>query len=327
MKVSIVVPIYNTSALLDRCIESLINQSYKDIEILLIDDGSTDSSRQVCAYWAEKDNRVKYIHQENGGLSQARNTGIDNAGGQYLCFVDSDDCVSPFFVENLLDMATTSGTKIAVCGYRITDETTTVDMIAAPAIEFATEILDTKEYFERIYTDKEIIYVIACNKIFHRSIFDSLRFEKGKLNEDEGIVHRTIGQCEKIAVNYRPLYLYTMRQGSIMKSGGFRPAKMDILGFWQDRMDYFRQNSWHDLVYFTMKNYLVKCLELYNSINSETPDGTAYKNLLMQAYKAMLTDMKNNPVYSKKFVLQMKYYGMFPKKFKEVDRKAFLFGN
>lgn len=327
MKASIIVPVYNTAVLLDRCIESLINQSCKDIEILLVDDGSTDNSRQVCAYWAEKDSRVKYIHQENGGLSRARNTGIDNACGQYLCFVDSDDCVSPFFVENLLNMAATAGTKIAVCGYRITDETTTVDMMAVPTAEFITEILDTREYFERIYTDKEIIYVIACNKIFHRSIFDSLRFEKGKLNEDEGIIHRTISQCENIAVNYRPLYFYTMRQGSIMKSGGFRPAKMDILEFWQDRMDYFRQNGWYDLVYFTMKNYLVKCLELYNSIDSETPDGTAYKNLLIQAYKTMLSDMKNNPVCSRKFTLQMNYYGLFPKKFKDVDRKTFLFGN
>jgi len=327
MKVSIIVPIYNTSTLLDRCIESLVNQSYKNIEILLIDDGSTDSSRQVCAYWAEKDNRVKYIHQENGGLSRARNTGIDNAGGQYLCFVDSDDCVSPFYVETLLESCLENDVKISFCGYTLTDETTLPENIELPDSQYTTEIISGYGYFERIYTHQEIAYVVVWNKLYHHSVFENLRFTEAHICEDEGIIHHIIDKCDRIAVSYQPLYFYTLRPGSIMTTKGFRPSGMDVLEFWTERMDYFRAKGWDNLVYFTMKNYLVKCLELYNSIDSETPDGTAYKNLLMQAYKAMLTDMKNNPVYSKKFVLQMKYYGMFPKKFKDMDRRTFLFGN
>lgn len=326
MKISIVVPVYNTALYLDRCIESLVNQSYKDIEIILVNDGSTDNSRQICAAWAEKDSRIKYISQENGGLSAARNTGIESSTGEWLCFVDSDDCVSPFYAENLLKMATENNVKIAVCGYRLTDESTPVEMIGVPLALHHTELLDPQQYFERLYTDKEIVYVAAWNKIYHHSIFCSLRFEDGKLHEDEGIIHRTIGQCEKIAVNYEPLYFYAVRQGSIMKTSGFRPANMDVLEFWAERMDYFRTKGWDNLVYFTMKNYLVKCLELYNLIDDATADGSMYRKHLMAVYKNMLAEMKKSPVKSKKFVLQMEYYGLFPKKFADVDRNTFLFG-
>ena len=326
MKVSIIVPIYNTAPWLDRCIDSLVNQTYKDIEIILINDGSTDNSRQVCRHWRNNDSRIIYINQDNSGLSAARNAGLDSCRGEYICFVDSDDCVSPFFVEKLLSMCLENGAEIGVCGYELTEENTPVELMPSSMAHFETELLTPHTFFERIYTDKEIFYVIACNKIYSSDIFDGLRFEHGKLNEDEAMIHHTISQCNKIAINYQPLYYYTVRQGSIMKTSQFKPGNMDILQFWQDRMDYFEANGWQTLVYLTMKNYLVKCLELYNKINSDTPDGTAYKNLLMQAYKVMLVKMKKYPVKSKKFVLQMEYYGIFPKKFAGVDRTTFLFG-
>ena len=326
MKVSIIVPIYNTAPWLDRCIESLVSQTYQNIEIILVNDGSTDNSRQVCQHWRNSDSRIIYIQQENAGLSAARNTGLDNSGGEYICFVDSDDCVSPYFVEKLLAMCLETGVDISVCGYELTEENTPLELMPASLANFETELLTPYDFFERIYTDKEIFYVVAWNKMYSADIFAELRFEHGKLNEDEAIIHHTIGRCITIAVNYQPLYYYTVRQGSIMKTPQFRPGNMDILEFWRERMDYFESNGWQNLVYLTMKNYLVKCLELYNRINSDIPDGTAYKNLLIQAYKVMLGKLKKYPVKGKKFILQMEYYGLFPKKFAEVDRNTFLFG-
>lgn len=326
MKVSIIVPVYNTAPWLDRCIESLVNQTYQDIEIILVNDGSSDSSRQVCAYWQEKDQRIKYLYKENGGQASARNMGLDYATGEYIAFVDSDDCVSPDYVQKLLNMCLEHKTTISCCGYVLTDETTPAAFTELPQEEYSVDIIDRYTYFERMYTDKEILYVVVWNRIYHRSVFESLRFDENLFFEDEGITHHTLANCDRVAFTYEPLYYYAMRQGSTMKISYFRPSNMDILTFWQERMDYFESNGWQTLVYLTMKNYLVKCLELYNKIDSDTPEGTTYKNLLMQSYKVMLGKMKKYPVKSKKFILQMEYYGLFPKKFAEMDRNTFLFG-
>ena len=325
-KISIIVPVYNTSKYLNRCIDSLVNQTYKNIEILLVDDGSTDNSRQMCSKWAEKDSRIVCLHKENGGQASARNMGLDHATGDYIAFVDSDDCVSPFYAEKLLNACIDNNVKISFCGYALTDETSLPENMQPSDEQYPVEIISDYAYFERIYTHQEIAYVVVWNKLYHHSIFENLRFTEAHIYEDEGIIHQIIDKCDRIAVSYQPLYFYAMRPGSTMKTKGFRPAGMDVLEFWTERMDYFRTKGWDNLVYFTMKNYLVKCLELYNLIDTNVPDGNMYKKHLMTTYKNMMDEMKKSPVKSKKFVLQMEYYGLFPKKFADVDRNTFLFG-
>ena len=326
MKVSIIVPVYNTAQWLDRCIDSLVNQTYKNIEIILVDDGSTDNSPQVCNFWQEKDNRLIYIKKENGGQASARNMALDVSTGEYICFVDSDDFVSPCFVEKLLDMCIENNVKSSCCGYTIVDELATADMMPMPSADMNVEVISKYNYFERIYTDKEVYYVVVWNQIYHKSIFENLRFEEGKIHEDEGIIPPIVDQCENLAISYEPLYFYSVRQGSTMKVDYFKSGNMSILEFWQERMDYFESNGWQNLVYLTMKNYLAKCLELYNKIDENTPDGKSYKHLLLQAYKVMLGKLRSYPVKSKKFLLQMEYYNLFPKKFAGIERSEFLFG-
>ncbi len=327
MKVSIITPVYNTAPYLDRCIESLINQSHKDIEIILVDDGSLDNSRQVCKYWQEKDSRIIYLYKENGGQASARNVALSQATGDYICFVDSDDCIAPDYIARLLDICQSNHLKISMCGYTVVDGNTPVDMIEIPQQQYSTEIISPYDYFSRIYTTMEIAHVVIWNKMYHRSIFESLRFSEGHIYEDEGIIHHLINECENIGVYFQPLYFYTVREGSTMTPDKFNPKHFDILAFWQERMEYFKIRGWYDLVYFTMKNYLVKCLELYNFIDDNIPEGKAYRNHLMKIYRIMLDDMKKNPVKSKKFVIQMEYYNLFPKKFNGTDRRQFLFGN
>lgn len=327
MKVSIIVPVYNTAIYLDRCLDSLTTQSHSDIEIILVNNGSTDYSRQACKWWCDKDSRIKYFEKENDySPSGPRNMGLDNATGEYICFVDSDDCVSPFYVENLLKMCTENDVKMSVCGFLQNDETTPVEMIPVPLRLYNTEVIPQRDYFLRLYTPMEVVYVVVWGKMYHKSIFEALRFETGKMNEDEGIIHHIASRCENIAVCYEPLYFYTRREGSIMNTAGFSEKMLDIFPFLQDRMDYFTEKGWHDLTYLTMKNYLVKCLELYNMIDENTRDSGMYKNHLLQMYKQMLTRAKKCPVKSKKFNLRMEYYSVFPAKFKGTDRAEFLFG-
>ena len=327
MKVSIIVPVYNTALYLDRCMDSLVNQTYKDIEIILINNGSTDYSPQACRWWAEKDSRIKYFEKENDNSpSGPRNMGLDNATGEYICFVDSDDCVSPLYVENLLKMCTENGTKLSVCGFLQNDETTPLEMIPVPLRLYNTEVIPQRDYFLRLYTPMEVVYVVVWGKMYHKSIFENLRFETGRLNEDEGIIHHIASQCENVAVCYEPLYFYTKREGSIMNTGGFSEKLLDIFPFLQDRMDYFTEQGWHDLTFLTMKNYLVKCLELYNMIEETDTENKVYRNHLMQMYKQMLAQAKKCPVKARKFLMKMDYYGLFPAKFRGTDRAQFLFG-
>jgi len=327
MKVSIIVPVYNTAPYLDRCISSLLNQTHNDAEIILVNDGSADNSDAICRSWREKDSRIidTYKPRESEGPSAARNAGLNVATGEYICFADSDDCVSPVYVEKLLAMATENDVKMAVCGYAITDETTPVEQIPVPLMLYNTEIITRRSYFERIYTPIEIQYVSVWAKIYHRSLFENIRFEEGKLHEDEGIITSLAARCENMAVCDEPLYFYTVRPGSIMRSYSFNPQYMDIFPFWQVRMEYLQRQGWDDLVYFTMRNYMVRCLQMYNQIDENTPDGDMYKNHLMRMYKNMLSQAKKCSVKSKKFLLKMDYYGLFPGKFKNVDRKEFLF--
>ena len=326
MKVSIIVPIYNTSVWLDRCMESLVNQTYKDLEIILVDDGSTDNSQQVCHYWMEKDSRIIYLYKENGGQATARNLGLDNASGEYICFVDSDDCVAPDYVEKLLNLAEENHTLISLCSYTLTDETTPADMTELPVETYTTEIISDYDYFERMYTPQEIAYVVVWNKMYHRSVFEDVRFSPLRMYEDEAILHEIISKADRIAVRYEPLYFYAVRQGSTMTANQFSEKNLTFLPMLEKRMEFFESRGWHTLTYFTMKNYLVHCLIHYNRIDSSVENGQVHKETLMKHYKSMLARLKKHPVKNKKFLLQMEYYGLFPKKFAGVDRVAFLFG-
>lgn len=327
MKVSIIVPIFNVSAYLKRCVDSILAQSYTDLEIILVNDGSTDDSGEICKAFAEKDSRIQYIYQENGGLSSARNAGIDIAVGEYFCFVDSDDCILPGYVQSLVSMCLENKVKLAVCGYQLNDSETDPDHAPMPLMLYPTEKIPMRDYFLRIYTSVEVMYIVVWNKLYHRSLFDGVRFAEGKINEDEGIIHKIVSQCPEIAVSGQPLYLYTIRQGSIMSKKSFYPAKLDIFECYSQRMEYFNNNHMDDLTFFTQKNYLTACLAFYNLITDETPDGKMYKIHLMRMYRQVLHTAFSNPCASRRFLAKMQLYSFFPSRFKNVDRNEFLFGS
>ena len=142
----------------------------------------------------------------------------------------------------------------------------------------------------------------------------------------EGIFHNIISNTDKIAVCYEPLYYYAVRQGSTMNTGKFTEKNLLLFPLLEKRMAFFESKGWHSLTYLTMRNYLVHCLVIYNRIDSSTENGARYKKSLMETFKSMLKRMSKHSVKSKKFVLQMKYYSIFPEKFANIDRNTFLFG-
>lgn len=210
--VSIIVPIYNVEKYLKECIDSLLKQSYSNIEILLIDDGSTDNSGRIADEYLSYDN-VRVYHKENGGLSDARNFGIEHSKGDFLVFIDSDDYVAKDYILRMLDKIQENDVDIVACSYYdISDEGQILTKV-----QVANRILNEKNFWDDMYVtgNSSPVYSVAWNKLYKRYIFKNLRYRKGILNEDDDIIYDVIHD-KKILIISELLYYYRQRQGSIM---------------------------------------------------------------------------------------------------------------
>lgn len=213
--VSVIVPIYNVEEYLERCVDSILNQTFTDFELILVDDGSTDNSGQICDEYAESDERVKVIHKENGGLSDARNAGIDVSTGQYMMFVDSDDYIDPKMIEILYERILKDGSDIAVCNLLSVDENGNFMKDKNKTMAISEDSVYSGEQFLYVVASG---YVTACTKLYKSEIFDSIRFPKGKLNEDVFVSYQTVERCKLVSCVAKALYFYRKRNTSIMNS-------------------------------------------------------------------------------------------------------------
>lgn len=207
--ISIIVPVFNVEKYLDRCILSLVDQKYTAIEILLIDDGSTDSSGDICDSWAKKDDRIRVIHKPNGGLSDARNVGVAHAQGQYVGFVDSDDYVAPDMYATLYKNLIDHDAQISICGlYHVYANRTVLPD------KKGIDVFDSQEAI-RLCMQGNTISVTAVNRIYPISIVRDVPFPVGRTTEDGFTVIDFLSRVEKIVVDYRPFYYYEHREGTL----------------------------------------------------------------------------------------------------------------
>lgn len=220
--ISVVVPVYNVEACLNRCVESLVSQTYTNLEIILVDDGSKDGSGALCDRWTAHDPRIKTIHKENGGLSSARNAGIDIAAGDYIGFVDSDDYVELDMYEIMHDAICSSGKKIACCGRIVhLSDTWEKRMYTLPA----KREYDKAESIKRVLLGDQID-VAAWDKLYVREVFDSIRYPVGKISEDSSIIMELLDCSNGVVHVGTPLYHYVFRSDSISKSS-YKSEKYD----------------------------------------------------------------------------------------------------
>lgn len=212
--ISVIVPVYNVEKYLDRCVNSLVNQTYRNLEIILVDDGSTDRCPEICDKWASQDHRVVVLHKENGGLSDARNAGIDHAHGQCLSFVDSDDFVDETFIQVLHDTMVSTNCKMSVIGFQFffEEEKIAVDRTRKWDIRLYT----TEEALTSLLTWGEQFADYAWNKLYRRELFATVRYPFKKRLEDAGTTCLLVGQCDRVAYYPAPLYFYYQRADSIM---------------------------------------------------------------------------------------------------------------
>lgn len=216
-RISIIIPVYNVQNYLSQCIDSVVNQTYSNLQIILVDDGSTDSSGTICDEWEKKDSRIRVIHKENGGLSDARNIGMNIATGDYIAFVDSDDVIHPRMYEFLLAALMQTEADVAICHEEVFyEDSYQVTSYSNYTIEGIETLQELKKHFMEVWTGP---INFAWNKLYKKEVIGSLRFPKGRYLEDIWFSVEALSRVSKVVWIEEKLYGFRQRQGSIMNSG------------------------------------------------------------------------------------------------------------
>ena len=285
-KISIIIPVYNVEKYLERCLDSVLNQSYKNLEIILINDGSTDNSLDICLKYAKKDNRIKLINQNNSGISEVRNKGLEAAKGEYIAFVDSDDVIDKDMFKTLYNNLLKYDSDISSCNYKI----------------FHNKInFDKEEYYNKIFSKEESLKDIISNgvltnflwnKLFKKELFNNIKFPKNMIYEDMYVMPKIIEKTTKIVYTNQILYGYFQRENSYVNS------------FDEDK----NKN------YFLVINNVYNDLKKYNFLDKELKN---YK--VFSIYSAFLQAAKSNALYSDFMKEKHKEY---KKEFKYLNKKV-----
>lgn len=225
--ISIIVPVYNVEKFLNRCVSSILNQTYKNYEVLLIDDGSTDASGRICDSISQNEEKVKVIHQKNQGLSGARNTGIQYAKGEFITFIDSDDFIDERYLQLLLENLINNDADISCCDYLRTAKTSVIKQ----NVDKKNDIVLTADDIITFFLEKEL--VSACGKLYKKNIFNEIRFPIGKINEDISTIFKVFMNAKCVVYSFEKLYYYYRNQESITKRK-FTSKNMDLIDAWKE---------------------------------------------------------------------------------------------
>lgn len=292
-KISIIVPVYNVGEYLEICIDSILNQTFKDFELILVNDGSTDNSLKICNYYKNIDNRICIIDKKNGGLSSARNAGLDIAKGEYIGFIDSDDYIHPQMYELLYNQIIKNKADISMCDFKKVYEFDKKLLDSNFVLYNKTEILNNKEALFELDGKDGVAYIVACNKLYKRELFKNIRFKEEVIHEDEYIIHRLLYEVNKLVYMEEKLYFYLQRKGSIMdKKLGI--DEVDYLLACSDRVRFFYEKDLIDLKEKYEYIYLSKVLENYCVLDKNYPNHKKLLTLKKDFRKLLKILLKSN---------------------------------
>ncbi len=220
--ISVIVPIYNVEKYITGTIESILAQSYHNLEVILVDDGSTDKSGKICDWYAKNDKRIKVIHKENGGVSSARNLGLDSSQGDFITYVDGDDFIHPQMIEFLFNAIMKTNTELTYVKQKRVNEC--YDLYRPKISPFIyseghVQVFKGNNLFKKIYSHEYTNIIVATTKLLKRDIAVSIRFLEGRINEDEQYVPRLLQRVKMAALVDFEMYYYVLREGSLSKAG------------------------------------------------------------------------------------------------------------
>lgn len=277
-KISVIVPVYKVEKYLNRCVDNILNQTFKDFEIILVDDGSPDNCPAICDDYAAKYDFVHVIHKENGGLSDARNYGIDwafkNSDSEWITFIDSDDWVHKQYLEILYSTAVDNKVKLVSCGFiRATEY-----FVYSDIEETINIFVDNPDYLlAKGLKYDQYNFSIACARLYKRNLFNSVRFPVGKLHEDEYTVYKLIYACAEVAVVLKNLYFYFNNSSSIMHANISEKGEFDKLDSLLKQCDYFYSKQLRNSL---NSSFRIFCDNLYR-LKKESAKSGCFENLIL----------------------------------------------
>lgn len=319
--ISVVIPVYNVEKYLDDCISSIVNQTFHDLEIIIVDDGSTDSSGTICDQWGMLDCRIRVIHKKNGGLSSARNEGIENATGQYIIFIDSDDIIHQDMLKDLHTCFEKNDCiQIACCGYlevhsktEIPSELKKVNSNLFSGPEAALHMLDPQERLN----------VVAWNKLYRRSLFKTIRFPDGYNHEDMYVIPKLLYESEFVSYTKTPYYYHRYNSESIVHKKYSRKSQDEILGVEAMQNFFLRVNCKKALIK-TNRIYLWKLIDHYCKTK-------IYLNENKQVLIHEIFDKYQNAYreadlskYPKRDILQFSFFRYFPELYFKIRKGKYI---
>ena len=284
--ITVIVPVYKVEQYIERCVRSICMQTYQNLEIILVDDGSPDQSGKICDELAKQDSRIRVIHKENGGQASARNRGLDEANGDFIGFVDADDWIAPEMYESLYTLMKQQTAQIACCGIDRCNDSGHVSYFN-PSVDEQFTLNRNDAMIRLIENDR--ITSSPCDKLYCKSIFFGLRMQEGMIFEDFEIMHHCIFRAERVAYTGMPYYHYYLSPNSTLRQT-FTPKQFDSVRASEMRLDFYQQNSPENLEIVEAKHVEI-CLDvLYRSRKS-----SACKQLRQQLKKALALFLRNHP--------------------------------
>lgn len=287
--ISVIVPVYRVEKYLPACIDSILNQTFTDFELILVDDGSPDRCPEICDETAKRDARVRVIHQANQGLSAARNAGIEAARGAWLSFVDSDDFLAPDFLETLHDAAVRAGgADCALCGVQLTDEAG--EKIGQP-LSVADGVRTGRSILETLCRAPEIPYLVVWNKLYRRDVFQTLRYPVGMQNEDTYLAAELFDTVQTVICVSKPMYFYRQRADSIMYTA-VTTRNLDEMWAFEHCFAYFEARGLKALMPDAEKKMFAKLTGVYYRLPKEERQSDAVRRAKKAQWNAAMRLMK-----------------------------------
>lgn len=293
--ISVIIPVYNTEKYLNRCLKSVLNQTYNDLEVILVDDGSTDSSSSICQLAAKEDSRVVYYRIDNGGQGRARNYALDRANGDWISFVDSDDWIENDMLECMISEAEKSNSDIAICGWYRNHGFQQREQPCPSSIRY----YDNKQIMQE-YLQSSVITSSMCNKIYRSFLWDAIRFPEFRAREDMAILYKILAKSQKAVHIGKSKYIQFVRPGSTERTG-FNKNKMSSIDSSRQLRTYINEN------YPELRNYVALrpakyCVDLMTEICksfSLNKNKKSYQYLYHQLYSELQLDYPENVIKSK----------------------------
>lgn len=308
--ISVIVPVYNTAEYLDACIESIVFQTYKNLEIILIDDGSTDLSGEKCDEWKGRDKRIVVVHQRNKGLSEARNTGIDKCNGRWLTFIDSDDVISSEYVRHLYEIAKEYNVMTVQC------ERGDLQKGSGDLIDIAVKKMRSNEFLlSRQYQ------TTAWGKLYNRELFEKIRYPVGKIHEDLAITYKVIYAAKNIVYTNEILYFVREREGSITRRKRFYKERLDVLQFYKEQIEFYEEKREEDLVKKACREYAYALLVNYSKTKNELRDKINAKKIKKEYCRICWRVIKEDNIISKQTRILLAMCSITPGLWMLLERK------